>query len=579
LDREQICPFTTNCEIALDVVVQSPLSHLFKKVAVKVVLKDINDNSPKFPNPIVNLDVSEAVLVGASIPLEGASDADRSKNNSLQSYEIVPTIGAFGISYRQNLDGTTFLNLIVREELDHETQDKYSLQIIAKDGGQPQRQGILSVNVAITDVNDNVPKFTKDNYTVTIDENVSHTSVIINVHATDDDSGDNGNITYKLSSHQDLKLRTLFNIDSISGDMTIKGNLEKEATAQYNVIVEAIDHALQPFTSQTVVTINVRDVINSPPMLTVNVLSDAAISEYASVGTVIAHVAVKESDRGRNGIVSCQLDDPNYFQLQGYDLDEYKVIVEKPIDSEITQQQNVTIICQDAGTPPLSSNFSFLVTVIDENDNTPIFTNGRYFGKISENSRIGLSVLNVSASDQDRGQNGRIRYFLGPESAGHFKTPSTPFTLLSNGSLVLDRSLDYESKQVFGFNVMAIDKGIPRLNSTAEIVVKVKDENDNIPIITFPNSPSYLINVTFADNKGTVITRLRAIDSDSGLNGQLRYVITSRNDSGRFEVDAETGDIYTTKNYNLKDIDFYKLIIGVQDMGTPPMAAHITIYV
>ncbi|KAK6173694.1 hypothetical protein SNE40_017101 [Patella caerulea] len=677
LDRETICPFSVNCVVSLDVVIQSPLNQFFRKVSVNVILDDVNDNPPRFPSDSVSLDVSEAVLVGASIPLEGASDRDKGKNNSLQTYEIVPSDGAFGVSFRKNLDGTSYLNLVVKKELDHETTNRYSLQIVAKDGGVPPLQGIMKVEVTVTDVNDNLPKFNKDSYSVNVDENVSQNSVILTVEATDKDSGDNGDITYKLSSHQDQKILNLFSIDPRTGAMVVTGDLQGEATERYDVIVEASDHALQPFTSQIVVTVTVRDVINSSPKLTVNILSGASISEYASLGAAVAHVAVKDSDRGRNGIVTCKLQNQIYFDLQGFDVDEYKVIVAKQLDSEVTHQQNVTIICEDAGTPPLTANSTFVIKVIDENDNAPTFMQMRYSANITENNKMGQSILTVTAHDLDSGTNGEVRYSLASDSSGQFlispedgvimantrfdyethkyvnftilaidqgkpqktatakvavkildindeppkfsqdiftvpvsevarpgelvsiisamdfesgvngeleyyfvnKTPSIPFTLLRNGSVILDESLDYEKKSVYEFRVMAVDKGTPPLNATARVIVQVKDINDNVPIITFPNVSNYLVNVTFADTTGTVISRIRVTDYDSGLNGQIHYVITARNDSGRFDINSKTGEIFTTRNYDMDDINMYRLIVSVQDKGSPPLAKHTTLLI
>ncbi|ESP01804.1 hypothetical protein LOTGIDRAFT_139015 [Lottia gigantea] len=677
LDSETICPFYEKCHIKLDVVIQSPLNDLFRKVSIKVILEDVNDNPPTFPNDAITVDVSEAVLVGASIPLEGASDRDMGKNNSLQSYEIEPRNDAFGLSFRKNLDGTSYLNLVVQGELDHEKVSSYSLRVVAKDGGDPQLQGVMTVNVTITDVNDNVPKFKKDNYSVSVDENVTQNSVIIQVQAVDRDSGENGQISYKLSSHQDTKITTLFKIDPESGDISVKSDLQNEATEIYNIIVEAIDHALQPFTSQSVVTVTVRDVINSPPKLTVNMLSGATISEYANIGAAVAHVAVKESDRGRNGIVSCDLKNTTYFNLQGFDLDEYKIIVAQPLDAELVTSLNIDIVCEDAGSPPLSVTHSFEITITDENDNSPIFVKPLYTGTIKENNREGQSVVTVRASDEDAGLNGRVKYSLGSDATDNFrisqdggvirsnvpfdyetqkfanftvvaydqgtpkrsastivsikiedindeaprfskeqfsvevseyakpgefvavikafdfesgkngdlmyfllnKTPSIPFTMFVNGSMVLDEALDYEKKQAYEFKVMAVDKGEPPLNTTTNVVIQVLDENDNKPIISFPNVPKYLVNVTFSDKKSTVITRLRVIDLDSGLNGQLHYVITSRNDSGRFEINAKTGELFTTKSYDYEDIDLYRLVITVKDNGAPPFADHTTVFI
>ncbi|KAL8564803.1 hypothetical protein ACOMHN_003649 [Nucella lapillus] len=681
VDREAVCPYDRDCVLPLQVAIQSTLNQFFKKVALDINVTDINDNAPAFPAQSAEVLISETVSIPSAFPLMSALDRDTGAGNGLRGYELVPAGGPFGLSFSA---GSANLRLVVeRDDLDHERQEAYQLRVIARDGGSPPRTGTLLVNVTIEDENDNEPVFTEQAYAVTVDEDVPKGFELLRVTATDRDSGLNGRVRYRLSPQQARGVLAMFAMDPATGRLTVAGDIENGEKESYDIIVEATDMGSpQPFTTTTTVTVTVRDTINSPPRLTVSLLTGgngySTISEYASLGAVVAHIAVKDADRGRNGIVQCHIERHPYFELQGFDVNEYKVIVARALDRETVAAHNVTVYCTDAGVTSLTASATFEVRVEDENDNSPRFLRARYHVMLAENTLPGRSVLTVSATDPDADHQGQVRYSLHPNARGRFLissdtgvilthddfdyeletsfnftvvasdqgTPqrsdtadvtvsitdvndqkpsfardvfpftvsemagkgkvvgrvtandfergengkvdiradqysffSTPFTVLPNGSIVLTGALDHEAMTYYYFRVVALDRGHPPLNDTAEVQITVLDENDNRPLVQYPNGTELHLYVSLDDDIARPVARIKAQDPDSGLNGQIQFLVTSRNDSGRFDVDPNSGEVFITRALGRQDAGLCRLQVLVQDSGTPPLPADRTITV
>ncbi|CAG5136818.1 unnamed protein product [Candidula unifasciata] len=707
LDREVVCQFHVTCVIDLQIVIQSTHTQFFRKVLVSVDVIDVNDHSPSFKENVTVLTISESVQIPTSLPLPSAVDKDTG-DYSLQGYEILPKDTPFELSYSKS---NTNLMLRLVKELDHETKDSYSLRIIARDGGTPQKEGILYVEIAVEDVNDNAPKFTQDNYAKVVDETIKKGSLLFTLTATDLDSGKNGQIKYRLSPQQPASILSMFSIDETLGDLRLIGDFQDAETELYTIDVEASDLADQPFTTKTTASIQVRDTINSRPKLHLSYLSTnnySSISEYANLGVAVAHILVRDTDRGPNGVVNCKLNIEKYFELQNYDLKEYNVIVARPLDRELVPIHNLTVVCSDAGLPPLSVSESFQVKINDENDNIPEFTNKSYTVAFRENNDIDEEILTVTAQDRDdpNTDNGRFTYNLQDVSNSEFiinpitgsikvKTsfdyelkrqinftvvaedkgnprrsgkatvsvnildendqvpyftqsrfniavseysrpgdligeikafdfeegnngqleisiiPGTgkarkentsnfvenkatkgvlvnehellddsnlPFEVRPNGSLILLEQLDHENRTSYEFQVRVTDKGEPPLSDTATVIIGVKDENDNPPQVLHPNVSELSFTALTGSEAPATLLVLDVVDKDSGRNGFIVYTVSARNDSGRFQVDAQ-GNVKRTRELSGKDTGTYKLTVVVMDSGTPPLSDVRTFYI
>ncbi|XP_062580598.1 protocadherin beta-11-like [Saccostrea cucullata] len=566
VDRELVCRFSTVCKISFEAAAQSSIRSYFTKILLIIYIQDINDHSPVFPRSSMSLDIPESTLIGNSFTIDGAKDADTSPNYTLNTYTLEQANSPFSVSFVKNLDGTSVVKLVVDKELDREVQDSYNLVVIASDGGNPPRSEKMLVNVRITDVNDNAPMLSSTIYNVSVREDVAVGTVILTLSATDLDTGKNAEIRYRLSSHQSENIKQLFAINESTGDLSVAKTLPYNDGNPYRIIVEASDLGDQPLTTQTSVKVTVIDSRNNPPEIHVTLLpsSDVAlISEDTSVGAVIAHVVVIDSDSGMNGHVICTTDN-SYFNIQRLEVNEYKVTVAQPLDRETSPSHTITIICTDSGSPPLSSNHTFKANIQDSNDNAPMFTSNIYQGSIPENNRKGAQVIQVQATDADDGINAEVEYELVlSNETQHFLLAIDPVS----GRVTTGISFDREKVSSFIFRVKAFDKGPEPKSSTATVMVKVNDENDVPP--TFMEN-LFLFKVSERKPPGTAVGRVMAMDLDEGVNGEFEFY--SESGTQPFNV-TKDGVILTTGPIDRESQELYDFAVYVVDNGQPPKSS------
>lgn len=578
IDREIQCKFREPCDFPFEVAAQTTSDgSFFEVIAVTIVVDDINDHFPTFPEETVQYSFSEATPVNSAMPpIKGIRDSDKTAQFSIKTFELVPNHPGeflpFKVSFTHELDGSSTVKLIVSERLDREAKDSYSFNIVAKDGGSPPLTGTLPVTVNLTDDNDNFPQFDKPTYNITIREDVEINTVILNFTATDPDLGKNGEVKYKLSDIQaDLDK---FSIHETKGELMVTGKLAYKENG-YRLIVEAADQGDSPLTTQTYVTVNVLDIRNDPPQIYVNLMTGkdyATASEYANIGAVVAHVTVTDQDTNRNGDVVCTVIS-DWFSLQRYDDNEFKVIVSASLDRERHATHDVTVRCNDKGNPPLGNETAFTVKILDENDNEPRFMQQRYFANISENNEIGDSITSVSAFDFDAGDNGKIEYKMAPASEKYaFVNPHT-------GDVMANWIFDRENMTEVNLTVYANDKGKPSLKGSTVINVVVKDRNDHTPIFTETSFRRWVGENMQSDTTVTP-ARITANDGDEGDNGFITYKIKPSNNTVPFVV-FQDGLIKTDRELDREGTSEYTFEVIATDKGTPPKSssALVTVYV
>ncbi|KAL8576350.1 hypothetical protein ACOMHN_048917 [Nucella lapillus] len=510
LDREILCRFSTQCQ--LDFKVGAVAGTYFKNIRVRVLLSDINDNSPRFNRSRLALSIPESVTVGASFSLEGAVDDDTGVNNSVQTYTLFPSQGPFDVTFTKKLDRTSDVNLIIKQQLDREAESSYILRLVASDGGTPPRTAELEVQVTILDDNDNAPEFTQSSYSVTIGENVRPGERILIVSARDEDEGVNAEIRYRLSVHQDSSVATLFSVGEVSGDLTLK---QLPASGTYSVIVQAVDGGTPPKEAQVVVEVMVIDTTNNPPLIVVTLLS-TAVPENNSPQSPVAHVSVEDPDSGRNGQVTCLIQSA-HFDLRALEGSDMMVDLAQSLDREVSSSYQVALFCQDSGSPRLNATATFDVKVEDVNDNPPLFTRSNVTFSVTEGDRTGEIVYTLTATDRDLGQNADITYrMVSPEDAF--------YVLESSGSIVVSKELDRESREEYVFTVLAVDGGTPALSSNVTVTVTIEDVNDEVPQFS---QDEYEFSILENRPAGTFVGVFNATDPDLGQGGKVSFHLRS----------------------------------------------------
>lgn len=564
LDREslELCEFADSCMLPLEIIAQATVGPFFRKITLHIDIQDINDNPPRFPSSTRTIEVSEASVKDTSFPLNGAVDNDIG-SNSIQNYYLIPDDTPFSVRFTKIADGRSTVALLLNGSLDRESVTLYTLLIQAVDGGTPRLTGTQTLYVNVTDVNDNRPKFSSLVYNVTIDEDLAPGSTIMELSATDADIGRNGQVSYRLSPYQSEDIIAMFQIDSVNGYLTLAKSLKYEPDKFYRIIIEASDMAEQPLLTQTTVNVKVNDAKNNPPQINVNLFSSptsAKIPESATRGVAIAHVAVVDDDIGMNGIVTCSIGIPE-FELQKLGTNEYKVILAMPLNREAKDKYDVVVMCSDSGTPAQNASSSFLVDVLDVNDNAPHFSEAIYKRSIKENNRFGQKVLEVTALDADLGNNSKIVYSL--DQIGMYDFVINP----KSGEIFANFILDRETTPEIDFKVVATDLGEPPLSSVANVNLVILDYNDHKPIFT---EPHYKFTVLENLPGRTLVGQVVATDKDAGSNGDyLRYSSVKSTETLPILV-AENGSIFTTRPLDRESLPHgLQFQVTVTDGGTP----------
>ncbi|CAC5370159.1 unnamed protein product [Mytilus coruscus] len=450
LDRETECIFMDLCVLTFDVAIHSSSPQMFEIYSIEITIEDMNDNSPKFPTEHITIRVLESTVVGTSFRLTEAVDADSTNKNTIQSYELINGNNVFTVNASKDVDGRFSLRLILIRELDREDIDLYELELLAKDGGDPVKTGTLTVYIDIEDTNDNSPVFERDSYIIDLNEGTTKQTPLLAVTAYDNDVGDNGDIIYRFSSRQpDIeRISETFSINEKTGVIYVSGEITFGKQNTFKLIVEASDKGSQPRTSYATVTINILDTANNKPEVFVNFLVPAndslvSLSEAADIGTVIAHVTADDADSGPNGQVICAVTN-EYVTLQNISgKPGYLIALKMEFDHELKQEHYISVTCSDNGSPKLSSSKSFMLRVLDENDNAPIFKEATYSATIDENNPFGKYCLKVSATDADMWPNDKIHYTLIEDSKNVFSINPSSGVITANQRLDREKQDEY----------------------------------------------------------------------------------------------------------------------------------------
>ncbi|XP_041049377.1 protocadherin-10-like isoform X16 [Carcharodon carcharias] len=549
IDREQICGTSLSCVISLDGLVENPL----KLYQVAVEILDVNDNAPSFPKRQFRLEISEISTPGARYPLEGAHDPDIG-TNSLQTYELIPN-DYFLLDVQMRSGEGKLPVLVLQSSLDRETESSHMLTLIAKDGGVPVRSGTVQVTIIVKDANDNAPVFPQSIYRVSLLETAPTGTRVIILNATDLDDGPNGEITYSLSGHSSARVRELFDVDSKTGEIILKGNLDYEENKAFEINIQAIDNGPYAVSEHCDVLVEVIDVNDNAPEVTLTSFS-STVSEDVPVGTVVALFSAADKDSGPNGQVQCQTSNKLPFKLDYSMKNYYGLLVQHSLDRENDSKYDVTITCTDSGDPPLTSKQTIRMEVSDINDNAPRFTQSLYSASVMENNVIGASLFSIAAFDPDVGQNARLKYSI-LETQIQNASVSTYISINSETGVILaQRSFDYEKLKNFQFQAQATDSGTPPLTSKVSVNVIILDQNDNVPLIVNPlaeyGSTAVETISRFAE-PGYLVTKVSATDADAGQNSRLSYSIFQATQHNLFTISPDSGEIWTIRRIATKD--------------------------
>ncbi|XP_061899862.1 protocadherin beta-16-like [Entelurus aequoreus] len=571
IDREGLCGKKASCVLKQELVLENPLE--LQRINIRVV--DINDNSPQFNEDSVKFEIRESADKGARFFLREAHDGDIGEN-AVQSYTLQQN-DHFKLNVNTKPGGRKYCELVLDKELDREAEKDITLSLTAYDGGSPQRSGTVVIHVTVLDANDNVPVFSQTVYKASLPENSPLDTLVITVSASDADEGLNSEITYAFDHVSDDD-STVFTLHPKTGDVRVAGVVDYEKMSSYEMQINAIDGL--GLISYCSLIIEVTDTNDNTPVIQLKSRS-IAVPENVPPGTQVGILHVQDRDFEQNGQVHCSIQENDPFKLVPSIKNYYSLVTTGQLDRELVSDYNITISATDEGSPPLSSSKSLHLSVADINDNPPVFEEQSYSAYVSENNKAGSTLCSVSARDPDWRQNGTVIYSLIAAEVNGAPVSSYVSVNGDTGVIHAVRSFDYEHLRSFKVHIMARDNGSPPLSSNVSVSVFISDVNDNSPQILYPSPEgnSFMTElVPKAAHGGSVVSKVIAVDADSGQNAWLSYHIVKSTDPGLFTIGLHSGEIRTQRDISESDSMKQNLIVAVKDNGQPPLSATCSMY-
>ncbi|XP_072352995.1 protocadherin Fat 1a isoform X3 [Scyliorhinus torazame] len=523
---------------------------------VDVTVSDVNDNPPRFTAEVYKGTVSEDDPPGGVIAILSTTDADTEEVNRQVTCYITggDPLGQYAIEHIQNE-----WKVYVRKPLDREKKDHYLLNITATDGTLVAK---AVVEVKVLDANDNSPICEKTLYTETVAEDVSSGKLILAVFAEDADIRSNAEITYTLRGTGAEKFR----LDPDTGELKTLAPLDREQQAVHNLFMRATDGGGR--FCQADVVIILEDVNDNTPVFSSDPYT-VSVFENTANKTLLMRVQATDPDTGLNRQVRYSLVDS---ADEHFSIDELSGIIslEKPLDRELQASYSLIVKATDQGAiKKLSSVCTVLVSVLDINDNPPVFEHREYLATLSEDIPLGTEVLQVFAASRDIEANAEITYsIISGNEHGKFSIDA------DTGAIFVLKNLDFETSHEYYLTVEVTDGGTPSLNDVATVNINVTDINDNTP--KFSHNV-YMAVISEDTPLGQLVVTVVADDSDGPANNQIHYSIINGNQGNPFTIDITNGEIKVAQHLDREKISGYTLTVQALDNGVPPRSNTTTV--
>ena len=549
LDREMEDSYRFNV-IAEDLG-NPPLSD---SIRIVVTIEDINDSPPIFDQSVYYREVLEGVAINTRVITVTASDADLD--------EFAVSIYSVSGSDAFSIDNTTG-ELIVVSNLDRETTPSYTLQVSATDG---VHQRSTSVEINITDINDNPPIFNDTQYEIKVDENYATGVPILQVSATDKDLGENAEISFGILEDQQL-----IHVNISTGEISFSQRPDYEVSPHYELRVIAMNTNDENLRAFATLIIDLEDLNDNAPMFSEQT-DPIEVSENRFSGITVVRVVAEDLDSGSNARVQYEL---SQGALEYFTIDSQTGIIRTRMtfDREINSSFELSVTATDSGIPPLSSNTSLSVIIADINDNPPVFSQDNYTVIVPEGVDIGSVIQTIRAEDADEGTNAEITIRLTGDNSAHFIPVKQ-----EDGSFDIQvaQMLNRENIAEYDLSITAFDGGFPFLQMTADLTIIVQDVNDNPPEF---DPPFYTIQLSENATVGSEITRVHARDPDSAEITQLTYSIRDSESHSQFEIDVLDGRVLLVEALDFEEEQVHIFIVQADDQIHVPATASVILTV
>ncbi|XP_078201763.1 cadherin-23 isoform X2 [Callithrix jacchus] len=538
---------------------------------VYITLLNELDEAVQFSNASYEAAVLENLALGTEIVRVQAYSIDN-LNQITYRFDTYTSAQAKALFKIDAITGV----ITVQDLVDREKGDFYTLTVVADDGS-PKVDSTV-VYITVLDENDNSPRFdfTSDS-AVSIPEDCAVGQRVATVKAQDPDAGSNGQVVFSLASGNIAGAFEIVTTNYSIGEVFVARPLDREELDHYILKVVASDRGTPPRKKAHILQVTILDINDNPPVIESPYGYNVSVNENVGGGTAVVQVSATDRDIGINSVLSYYITEGNQDMTFRMDRISGEIATRPaPPDREHQSFYHLVVTVEDEGTPTLSATTHVYVTIVDENDNAPVFQQPHYEVLLDEGpDTLNTSLITIQALDLDEGPNGTVTYAI---VAGNII--NTFHINRYTGVISATKELDYEiSHGRYTLIITATDQ-CPilsrRLTSTTTVLVNVNDINDNVP--TFPRDYEGPFEVTEGQPGPRVWTFL-AHDRDSGPNGQVEYSIVDGDPLGEFVISPVEGVLRVRKDVELdrETIAFYNLTICARDRGVPPLSSTMLV--
>ncbi|CAG5122530.1 unnamed protein product, partial [Candidula unifasciata] len=446
----------------------------------------------------------------------------------------------------------------------------FNLWLEARDQSSTQLSTFQKLTVVVEDENDNAPMFSKSLFTAQIDENCVVGTKVMQVMASDVDSGSNQQLVYTIKSGNE---NNTFAVNSSTGLVTtINPSVDREKIAFYNLEIEASDMGTPRQSATTTLRITIRDLNDNQPTFTGS--RSVAVPEDLPIGSLIMQLTTNDLDIGDNAKANFSFEHINdaFFPF-AINSSTGSITNIQHLDAEVVLRYSVTVTVTDGS---FIQRTPLVIRVLDVNDNPPKFQNSILVFNFTELQPPNTKVAQLSAVDQDRSiPNSKFFFSL--------KRPSSMFELTpETGEITALETMHFFGGEPFVasmnehiVDVLVTDLGIPSLSSVASVVVRIIDANDHAPVF---EQDFYFSAVPKTLQPSQKIIQVVAKDKmDFGKNADVVYEIIGGNGLPYFSVNTTTGDIFPKVLLSEHVNKRFVLMIKARDSGVPTMSSNATV--
>ena len=477
-----------------------------------IFIRDVNDNIPVCEN-VPPVTIPETLPPGSIVVQLNCSDADSGENGDIQ-YALSNDFGVLSINPQGEIVLENPLGLVI-------DINTLVFTVNVADQGIPQQLNSYSVTVFISSTNRNIPSFVNLPATIEVSEAHPIQETIFTAQAFDPDRGVFGEVSYQIINSDENEPFTIF---PNTGAIVLIQKLNFFERPEYSLNVSASD---SDFTVTQILAVLVLDANEYTPECAPTFITTSIAENLAPNQLLSERLSCSDNDDGSNGDIVFRIRNGNEDDALDI-LSNGSIVVLQTLDFETVERYELVVGVSDSGSPPLSVNVTVVVIVIPVNEHSPIFSELVYTAIISEDANLGMSVVQVSATDDDLSSHphGQVVYMI-------LDLEELIFSISSTGLLQVAGNLDREQRDFYSFTVRARDQGLPPKTDLATILINITDADDNAPRFS---QDFYIATLNLATESGAPVIALSCSDLDVGINGAVTFSFDGSSDSQLFEI-------------------------------------------